>query len=93
MLDKIGFKHQVENWQSFPQSVSNRGYSTVSFIETFLVSVWYVKLVANLWLRSGNTGSSEGFLTFLEDTLSKLQGKSISLLSMDSGFRGKEIII
>ena len=29
-----------------------------------------VKLVANMWLRSGDTSSSNNFLSFLEDTLS-----------------------
>jgi len=50
-----------------------------------------VKLVANLWLRSGNTGSAEGFIPFLEDTFTKLQGKNISLLRLDSGFFGKDV--
>ena len=49
------------------------------------------KLVANLWLRSGNTASSEGFIPFLEDTFAKLRGKNISLLWLDSGFFGKEV--
>lgn len=50
-----------------------------------------IKLVANLWLRSGNTGSSESFVPFLEDTFTKLKGKNISLLRLDSGFYSKEI--
>lgn len=50
-----------------------------------------VKLVANMWLRSGNTASSENFLAFLEDTLSKLQNKTISLIRLDSGFYGKDV--
>jgi len=196
MLDKIGFKTQVENCVDLPQSGSNRGYSPVSIIEAFLVSIWCganrfmhtevtrhdealkkifgwkqspaqdvykryfakftqvtnqkvsdhfyswifnsvqfdnytldcdssvltrygeqqgakrgynphkpgrashnaiiafvsdVKLVANLWLRSGNTGSAEGFIPFLEDTFTKLRGKNISLLRLDSGFFGKEV--
>jgi len=196
MLDKIGFKSQVENCVDLPQPGSNRGYSPVSIIESFLVSIWCganrfmhtevtrhdealkkifgwkqspaqdvykryfakftqatnqrvsdhlyswifnsvqfdnytldcdssvltrygeqqgakrgynphkpgrashnpiiafvsdVKLVANLWLRSGNTGSAEGFIPFLEDTFTKLQGKNISLLRLDSGFFGKDV--
>ena len=50
-----------------------------------------VKLVANLWLRSGNTGSAESFVPFLEDTFSKLKGKRISLLRLDSGFFSKDV--
>lgn len=196
MLNKIGFKQQVENCSSLPQSGSNRGYSPASIIEAFLVSIWCganrflhtevtrhdqalkkifgwkqapaqdvykryfskftqttnqrvsdyfyswifksvqfdnytldcdssvltrygeqqgairgynpnkpgrashhpiiafvsdAKLVANLWLRSGNSSSSEGFVPFLEDTFSKLQNKNISLLRLDSGFCSKEI--
>jgi hypothetical protein len=50
-----------------------------------------VKLVANLWLRSGNTASAESFVPFLEDTFQKLRNKNISLLRLDSGFYGKEV--
>jgi hypothetical protein len=196
MLDKIGFKTQVEQCSHLPQPGSNRGYSPKTIIESFLVSVWCganrfmhtevtrhdaalkkifeweqspaqdtykryfskftqvinqkvsdhffswifdnvefdnftmdcdssvltrygeqegarrgynphkpgrashhpliafvsdVKLVANLWLRSGNTSSSEGFLPFLEDTFQKLDNKNISLLRLDSGFYSNEI--
>lgn len=196
MLDKIGFKTQVEQCLHLPQPGSNRGYSPKTIIESFLVSVWCganrfmhtevtrhdaalnkifeweqspaqdtfkryfskftqvinqnvsdhffswifdnvefdnftmdcdssvltrygeqegarrgynphkpgrashhpliafvsdVKLVANLWLRSGNTSSSEGFLPFLEDTFQKLGNKNISLLRLDSGFYSNEI--
>ncbi len=42
-----------------------------------------VKLVANLWLRSGNTVSAEGFIPFLEDTFTKLQGKNLTLSAAD----------
>jgi len=196
MLDKIELKRQVEDCRDLPQPGSNRGYSPVSIIESFLVSIWCganrfmhtevtrhdaalkkifgwkqspgqdvykryfskftqainqkvsdhfyswifrsvrfdnytldcdssvltryggqqgakrgynphkpgrashhpiiafvsdVKLVANLWLRSGNTTSAEGFVPFLEDTFAKLEGKNISLLRLDSGFYGKDV--
>jgi len=45
-----------------------------------------VKLVANMWLRSGNTSSANNFLGFLEDTLFKLKNKTVSLVRLDSGF-------
>jgi hypothetical protein len=51
-----------------------------------------VKLVANMWLRSGNSSSANNFLSFLEDTLSKLKNKNVSLIRLDSGFFSKEII-
>jgi len=51
-----------------------------------------VKLVANMWLRSGNTSSANNFLSFLEDTLSKLKNKTISLVRLDSGFYQSDIL-
>ncbi|MEY2829595.1 MAG: hypothetical protein RIQ33_1453 [Bacteroidota bacterium] len=45
-----------------------------------------VKLVANFWLRSGDTSSANNFLAFLEDTLAKLKNKNVSLIRLDSGF-------
>ena len=51
-----------------------------------------VKLVANMWLRSGNASSANNFLSFLEDTLSKLKNKTIGLIRLDSGFFQSEIL-
>lgn len=51
-----------------------------------------VKMVANFWLRSGNSSSSEGFVAFLEDTFQKLKNKTVSLVRLDSGFYSKEIM-
>lgn len=51
-----------------------------------------VKLVANMWLRSGDTGAANNVLFFLEDTLKKLSGKTVSLIRMDSGFYSNEIL-
>jgi hypothetical protein len=51
-----------------------------------------VKLVANMWLRSGDSSSSNNFLGFLEDTLSKLKNKTVSLIRLDSGFCSSEIL-
>jgi Transposase DDE domain group 1 len=50
-----------------------------------------VKLVANMWLRSGDTSASNNFIGFLEDTLAKLEGKTISLIRLDSGFCSGQI--
>ena len=51
-----------------------------------------VKLVANMWLRSGDTSASNNVLGFLEDTLAKLDGKKVSLIRLDSGFFGDDIL-
>jgi hypothetical protein len=45
-----------------------------------------VRMVANFWLRSGNTNATNNFQGFLEDTLERLSGKKIGLLRADSGF-------
>lgn len=50
-----------------------------------------LKLVANMWLRSGDTSAANNFLSFLEDTLAKLKNKTVSLIRLDSGFHSKEI--
>lgn len=50
------------------------------------------RMVANMWVRPGNTGAASNFEGFLFDTLDKLKGKTIGLLRMDSGFFNKEIL-
>jgi len=51
-----------------------------------------LRIVANFWLRSGDTSSSNNFLAFLENTLEKLENKKVSLLRLDSGFCSNEIM-
>ena len=51
-----------------------------------------VRMIANYWLRPGNTSASTNYLSFLEDTLSNLEGKRVGLVRMDSGFFAKEIL-
>jgi len=50
------------------------------------------RMVANFWLRSGDSGTTNNFLSFLEDTLHKLHGKEVWLLRADSGFYSDEIM-
>ena len=45
-----------------------------------------------MWLRSGDTSSANNFLSFLEDTLSKLKNKTVSLIRLDSGFFQSNIL-
>ena len=49
------------------------------------------KMIANFWLRSGDAYTTNNFVAFLKDTLSRLEGKKISLLRADSGFYDKSI--
>jgi len=51
-----------------------------------------IRMIANYWLRPGNTSASTNYLAFLEDTLENLQGKTVGLIRMDSGFFAKEIM-
>lgn len=48
-------------------------------------------MIANFWLRPGNTSSANNFLAFLDDTLNKLAGKKVGLIRADSGFYSKSI--
>ena len=51
-----------------------------------------VRLVANMWMRSGNSSSSNNFLSFLEDTLAKCGDKKVGLIRLDSGFFQQNIL-
>ena len=51
-----------------------------------------MRIVANFWLRSGDTSASNNFLLFLENTLEKLECKKVSLIRLDSGFCSGEIM-
>ena len=50
------------------------------------------RMVANCWLRPGNSYTTNNFLGFLADTLENLQGKKVSLVRTDSGFYSKEVL-
>jgi hypothetical protein len=49
------------------------------------------RMIANLWLRPGDSYTTNNFLNFLEDTLTKLGDKKVGLIRADSGFYSKEI--
>lgn len=51
-----------------------------------------VRMVANFWLRSGDTAASTNFLGFLEETLSMFGDKKVGLVRLDSGFCSDEIM-
>lgn len=44
------------------------------------------RMVANSWLRSGNTAALSNIYNFLEETFEILKGKKIGLIRADSGF-------
>lgn len=51
-----------------------------------------MRMIANYWLRPGDTSASTNYLAFLDDTLSRLQDKRVGLVRMDSGFFCKDIL-
>lgn len=62
----------------------NSHHPLIAFIEE-------TRMVANFWLRSGNTYTTNNFQGFLADTIEKLNGKKVGLFRGDSGFYGKEV--
>jgi hypothetical protein len=61
-------------------------------VHPLLAFVADIRMIANYGLRpGGNTGATTNFLSFLEDTLSRLRNKKIGLIRADSGFYSKEI--
>lgn len=50
-----------------------------------------VRMVANCWLRSGNTSSANNCIAFLEETFDILQDKTVGLFRADSGFCSEKI--
>ena len=50
-----------------------------------------LNMVANFWLRSGDSHTANNFKSFLEQTLSNLSSKTVGLVRMDSGFYDKEV--
>lgn len=49
------------------------------------------KMVANFWLRSGDSYTSNNIEAFLDDTFDKLKGKKVGLFRADSGFYDKRV--
>jgi hypothetical protein len=50
------------------------------------------RLVANFWLRPGNTGSANNALNFIEATLANLGDTQVGLFRADSSFYDKSIV-
>ena len=57
-----------------------------------LAFVAEARMVANFWLRPGDTHSANNVLQFLEATLHHLGGKIVGLLRADSGFFDETIL-
>lgn len=57
-----------------------------------LAFVAEARMVANFWLRPGNSHSANNILQFLESTLHHLGDKTVGLLRADSGFFDEAIL-
>jgi hypothetical protein len=51
-----------------------------------------LRMVANCWLRSGDTTSSSNCIRFLEETFFILQYKTVGLFRADAGFCGNTVL-
>ena len=51
-----------------------------------LAMVGSIRMIANFWLRSGNAGTANNLIPFLDQTMANLGNTSIGLLRADSGF-------
>jgi hypothetical protein len=51
-----------------------------------------IRMVANCWLRSGDTNSSSNCIHFLEETFEILKNKKIGLFRADSGFCTSKVL-
>ena len=51
-----------------------------------------MKMVANFWLRPGDTGSANNIIAFLEETFKILKGKTIGLFRADLGFYQRAVM-
>lgn len=51
-----------------------------------LAMVGSIRMIANFWLRSGDAGTANNLVRFLDQTMANLGNTSIGLLRADSGF-------
>ncbi|MFH0736422.1 MAG: IS1380 family transposase [bacterium] len=78
------------------QEGSKKGYQTFKkgrkSHHPIIAMVSEEKKVANFWLRSGDSYTSNNFIAFFENTIERLEGKTVSLLRADSGFFADKIL-
>ena len=51
-----------------------------------------VRMIANAWMRQGNTGATSNVKLFLEETLEILSTKKVGLIRCDSGFYSDDFL-
>lgn len=77
------------------QQGAKRGYNPVkpgrASHHPLMALVDDCNMVANFWLRSGDSHTAGGFRRFLAETIERLPGKTIGLVRLDSGFYDKQV--
>jgi Transposase DDE domain group 1 len=68
---------------------SKRGRASHHPILAFVADI---QMVANVWLRPGNTASANNASAFLADSIHRLGGKQVELVRADSGFSGAQFL-
>jgi hypothetical protein len=51
-----------------------------------------VRMIANAWMRQGNTGATSSAKLFLAETLEILSNKKVGLVRCDSGFYSHDFL-
>lgn len=67
-------------------------YNSCNRPDPLIAMVGSMRMIANFWLRSGNSGTANNFAGFLDQTLANLKGTKVRLLRADSGFYSQEVI-
>jgi hypothetical protein len=52
-----------------------------------------IRMIANAWMRQGNTGAASNAISFLDETLEILENKKVGLIRCDSGFYGNSFLM
>jgi hypothetical protein len=82
--------------RSGTQEGANKGYNPQkpgrSSHHPLVAFVADTRMVANFWLRPGNTHTTNNLIPFLQSTIHNLGEKTVGLLRADSGFYSNEIL-
>ncbi len=52
-----------------------------------------VRMIANAWMRQGNTGATSNAKLLLEETLEILSAKKVGLIRYDRGFYSNDFLL
>jgi len=84
VITRYGQQESAKKGYNHNKRSRNSNHPIIAFVND-------IRMVANFWLRSGNTSSANNFISFLEDSLSNLGNKTVGLICLYSGFYQKEM--